>query len=258
MAALAACGFSATPGPPPSPTPSPILPSVPSQQPASPESPSDNQWSTYRNEEFNYRIDVAPNWEVDDSAKNEVIIFIGRSDGLAGLHVLALDWSGTRQAFAQRNYDFHRRRAKVLFETGSRAEVRLASGLPAERFEFRVQNDTRFCTERLVDILVLAGGRGYVLQGSVCEEAEPAYGGAIKAMQRSFNLESSRVAAPDQQLEPDCGGSQNTKTWLSPGLQRLVRRASLLWDDGGRCGLAATLGSTGRRQARPTLKLPGS
>ena len=140
---------------------------------------------------------------------NEVIIFIGRSNGVAGLHVLALDWFGTLEAFAQQNYDFHRRRAKVIFEPKAQVQVRLASGQPAERIEFRVRNDARFCTEILVDVLVMSGGRAYVLQGSVCEEAEKTYGPMIEAMQRSFKLELSRAVAPDWMMMPDAQPVQN-------------------------------------------------
>lgn len=209
-ATLIACGVSSTPSSSPFPTEGSASSGVPYQQPpsrppetsslepGSPESLSASQWSAYRNEEFNYTIDVAPNWKVDDSAKDEVILFIDRSDGVAGLHVLALAWSGTREAFTQRNYEFHRRRARVMFEAGTPSQVRLESGLLAERSEFRVQNGTSFCTEQLVDILVLAGGRGYVLQGSVCEEAESEYGETIEAMQRSFTLESGRVTVLDR------------------------------------------------------------
>ena len=156
------------------------------------------QWRTYQNPDFRYSIEVAPGWEIADAAKDEVIIFIGRPDGLSGLHILALNWSGTEEEFAQDNHNFHQRRAKVLFQPLSRTPVLMASGNMAEKFEYRVQNDSRFCIEHLVDVLLISGSSAYALQGSTCEEADALYSDIIKAMQRSFRLDSARAMIQGQ------------------------------------------------------------
>ena len=192
-----ACSTTSTP----SATPTVLSPS------ASPTSRSSvpDTWTTYRNDEHNYSIDIAPDWEVDDSNKDEVIIFIGRSQGQAGLHILVIDWSSSKEEFAQENYKFHQRRAKVLFEPISRSEVLMVSGASAERFEYLAQNEAKFCIELLVDILVVARTRAYALQGTACQGSAPLYLGAIERMQRSFTLDSGQ-AIDIQDLTVDAGG----------------------------------------------------
>ena len=154
------------------------------------------QWRTFRNEEFRYSIQIPPDWIVDDDDKNEVIIFIGRSNGLAGLHILAFDWTSTFDEFVRDNHRFHRRRAAVLFEPLSSTQVEMATGPTARRVEYRVQNDFRFCIELLVDYLLVAGNLSYALQGSICEGAEELYGADIDTMQRSFRLDSDLAMVP--------------------------------------------------------------
>ena len=73
----------------------------------------------------------------------------------------------------------------------------MATGPTARRVVYRVQNDSRFCTELLVDYLLLAGNRSYALQGSICEESEDLYGADMETMQRSFRLDSDLAAAPE-------------------------------------------------------------
>ena len=153
-------------------------------------------WHTYRNEEFRYAIDIPPDWTVDDTAENEVIIFIGRSNGLAGLHILALDWTSTIDEFVRENHRFHQRRAAAYFEALSSAQVKMASGPTARRVLYRVQNDARFCTELLLDYLLLAGNISYALQGSICEGSESLYGADMEKMQRSFRLDSDLAMVP--------------------------------------------------------------
>ena len=155
-----------------------------------------DQWRTYRNEEFRYAIDIPPDWTVDDTAKNEVIIFIGRSNGLAGLHILALDWTSTIDEFVRENHRFHQRRAAAYFEALSSAQVKMANGPTARRVQYRVQNDARFCTELLLDYLLLAGNVSYALQGSICEGSEGLYGADMEKMQRSFRLDSDLAMVP--------------------------------------------------------------
>ena len=191
---LAGCGASPTPGDTPSASPLPLLSATPA--------PTPDTWSKYRNPKYNYVIEIAPDWTIDDSSTDEVIIFIGRSQGLAGLHVLALDWSGTLEEFARENFSFHQRRARVLFEPISRSRVQMASGPTAERFEYRVQNEARFCVEHLVDLLLLAGGQAYALQGTACESAVPLYLSLIEAMQRSFTLAAGRAMAQARSSSP--------------------------------------------------------
>ncbi len=72
----------------------------------------------------------------------------------------------------------------------------MATGPTARRVEYRVQNDLRFCTELLVDYLLVAGNLSYALQGSICEGAEDLYGADIEAMQRSFKLDSDLAMGP--------------------------------------------------------------
>ena len=155
-----------------------------------------NQWRTFQNQEFRYSIEIPPDWIVDDSAKNEVIIFIGRSNGLAGLHILAFDWTSTIDDFVLENHRFHLRRAAVLFEPLSSTRVEMATGPTARRVVYRVQNDSRFCTELLVDYLLVAGNLSYALQGSICEGAEDLYGADMETMQRSFRLDSDIAMGP--------------------------------------------------------------
>ena len=154
------------------------------------------QWRTFRNEEFRYSIEIPLDWIVDDDDKNEVIIFIGRSNGLAGLHILAFDWTSTIDEFVRENHRFHLRRAAVLFEPLSRTLVKMATGPTARRVVYRVQNDSRFCTELLVDYLLVAGNLSYALQGSICEGAEDLYGADMETMQRSFRLDSDLAMVP--------------------------------------------------------------
>ena len=73
--------------------------------------------------------------------------------------------------------------------------MQLASGPTAERFAYRVQNETRFCVEYLVDLLLLSGGQAYALQGTVCESAVPLYLSLVEVMQRSFTPASDRAMA---------------------------------------------------------------
>jgi hypothetical protein len=164
--------------------------STPAQNSASPA----KEWRTYHNSDYGYTIRVAPDWEINESSKDEVIIFIDRQRGLAGLHILAVNWSQTPEEFADSFISFHQRRAKVLFEPVSRNPIMLASGARAEQFRYRIQNASEFCVEYLFDVLLLAGRRGYALQGSVCEEAAPLYLDVIETMQQSFALDSGRAS----------------------------------------------------------------
>ena len=182
---LAACG----PGPAPRQSQEPTT-TPPLQNAAS----TAKEWRTYHNSDYGYTIRVAPDWDINESSKDEVIIFIGVQRGLAGLHILAVNWSETAEEFADSFISFHQRRAKVLFEPVSRNAITMASGARAEQFRYRIQNASEFCVEYLFDVLLLAGRRGYALQGSVCEEAAPLYMEAIETMQHSFTLDSGRAS----------------------------------------------------------------
>lgn len=149
-----------------------------------------DQWSTFRNEEFRYSILIPPNWTVDDKTKNEVIIFVDRSNGLAGLHILALDRAFTMDEFVRENNKFHQDRAAEYFEAMSSTPIEMANGHYAHRLGYRVQNHPSFCVEILMDYLMVAGNLSYALQGSICEAAEGLYGQEMEAMQRSFRLDS--------------------------------------------------------------------
>ena len=155
-----------------------------------------DRWRTFRNEEFRYSIEIPPNWTINDTAKNEVIISIGPANGQAGLHILALDFSSTIDEFVKENHLFHQRRAAAYFETLSSTQVEMANGLTARRVAYRVQNHPRFCTEFLMDYLLLAGDLSYALQGSICEGAEGLYGEEMEIMQRSFHLDSDLAMIP--------------------------------------------------------------
>jgi hypothetical protein len=187
VAVMAACG----PGPAPGQSPEPIT-SPPAQGAASPA----KEWRTYHNRDYGYTIRVAPDWRINESSKDEVIIFIDRQTGLAGLHILALNWSQTAEEFVDSMVDFHHRRSKALFEPVSRNAIMMASGARAEQFRYRIQTASKFCVEHVVDVLLVAGRRGYALQGAVCEEAAPVYMKAIETMQRSFALDSGRASLP--------------------------------------------------------------
>ena len=149
-----------------------------------------DQWSTFRNEEFRYSILISPKWTVDDQTKNEVIIFVDRSNGLAGLHILALDRTFTMDEFVQENNKFHQDRAAEYFEALSSIPIEMANGPIAQRLGYRVQNHSSFCVEILLDYLLVAGNLSYALQGSVCEGAEGLYGQEMETMQRSFRLDA--------------------------------------------------------------------
>ena len=155
-------------------------------------------WATYRNDRFSYRVDVAPEWSIDESDKDEVIIFVDRPDGLAGLHILTLGWSGTAGEFADETVKFHRRRAMERFEIVSRSQIVMDSGLVAERIEMSVQNESRFCVERLVDLVMVVESRAFALQGSVCETVADSYLEDMQLMQLSFTVEApqARNASP--------------------------------------------------------------
>ena len=150
-------------------------------------------WTVYRSDKHRYTIDVPPNWQTDDSDPDEVVFFVEQSSGLAGLHILTLDWPGTSEDLSLQNFNFHIRRAGVMFQPGLPTLVKMNSGISAERAEFRVLNDARFCTELLVDVLLVADKRGYILQGSVCENFDQIYGSTIEEMQQSFKLISERA-----------------------------------------------------------------
>ena len=179
------------------PTPGAKLPASPLPLPSATPAPTPENWVKYRNPEHNYVINIAPDWTINDRSTDEVIIFIGRSQGLAGLHVLALDWTRTLEEFARENFSFHQRRAKVIFEPISRSRMQLASGPTAERYEYRVQNGARFCVEHLVDLMLLSGGQAYALQGTVCESAVPLYLGLIEMMQQSFTPAADLAILPN-------------------------------------------------------------
>lgn len=155
-----------------------------------------NEWRTFRNEKFRYTIDVPPGWTIDESAKNEVIIAIGPANGQAGLHILALELTSTMNDFVLENHRFHQRRAAVYFETLSSDEVQMTNGPTARRVAYRIQNDRRFCTEILIDYLLLAGNLSFALQGSMCMGAEGLFGEDLEIMQRSFRLDSDLAMAP--------------------------------------------------------------
>lgn len=180
----AACGPGSAPGQTPEPTTSP-----PAQDAAAPA----REWRTFHNPDYQYTIRVAPDWEINESSKDEVIIFIGRQSGLAGLHILAVNWSQTAEEFVNSMINFHQRRSKELFEPVSRNAITMASGARAEQFRYRIQTASKFCVEHLVDVLLVAGPRGYALQGTACEEAVPLYLQAIETMQQSFALDSGRA-----------------------------------------------------------------
>jgi len=155
-----------------------------------------DQWRTFRNDEFLYSIEIPPDWAINDTAKNEVIISIGPANGQAGLHILALELSATLDEFVRENHLFHQRRAAAYFEPLSSAQVEMTNGLTAVRVAYRVQNDPRFCTEVLLDYLLLAGDLSYALQGSICEGAQGLYGVDMETMQRSFRLDSDLAMTP--------------------------------------------------------------
>lgn len=157
---------------------------------------SADEWRTYHNDELGYSVQVPPSWTIDDTDKNEVIIFVGPSNGLAGLHILALDWTSTLDQFVVESDRFHQRRAVAQFEALSDHQVEMATGLTARRLEYRVQNDSRFCVEILVDYLLVAGNLSYALQGSVCESALELYAEDTEKMQLSFKLDSDLAMAP--------------------------------------------------------------
>ena len=155
-----------------------------------------DQWSTFRNEEFRYSIQVPPDWSINETDKNEVIISIGPANGQAGLHILALEFTSTIDDFVRENHLFHQRRAAAYFEPLSNEEVQMSNGPTARRVAYRVQNDLRFCPEILLDYLLLAGNLSFALQGSVCEDAQSLFGEDMETMQRSFRLDSDLAAAP--------------------------------------------------------------
>ena len=161
-----------------------------------------DQWRTFRNEEFRYSIEIPPDWTVNDTAKNEVIISIGPLNGQAGLHILALDWSATIDEFVLENHLFHQRRAAAYFEPLASAQVEMTNGTTVLRVAYRVQNDPRFCTEFLLDYLLLAGNLSYALQGSICEGAEGLFGEDMETMQRSFRLDSDLAMVPANPRSP--------------------------------------------------------
>jgi len=179
--------------------------SIPATHPSTPastavEAGAARDWRTYRNDRFGYRVDVAPDWSIDESSKDEVIIFVGRSDGLAGLHILTVGWSGTAGEFAEENVKFHRRRAMERFEIVARSQIVMDSGLVAERIEMLVQNESRFCVEHLVDLVMVVEGRAFALQGSVCESVADSYLEDLQVMQHSFTVEApqARNTSPRQ------------------------------------------------------------
>jgi hypothetical protein len=192
VAVMAACGTDPAPGQPQVPTASP-----PVQATASPA----KEWRTFHNRDYQYTIRVAPDWEINESSKDEVIIFIGSQSGQAGLHILAVNWSQTAEEFFDSMISFHQRLAKVLFEPILRNAIMLESGARADQFRYRIQNASQFCVEHLVDVLLVAGQRGYALQGSVCEEAAPLYVDVIEAMQQSFALDLG-LASLDSPTHP--------------------------------------------------------
>lgn len=189
---VAACGTGSAPGQSPPPTTPP-----PVQDAAS----SPKEWRTYHNRDYQYTIQVAPDWDINESNKDEVIIFIGRQSGLAGLHILAVNWSQPAEAFVDSMISFHQRRSKELFEPVSRNVIMMASGARAEQFRYRIQTASKFCVEHLIDVLLVAGRRGYALQGTACEEAASLYIEAIETMQQSFALDSGR-ASLDSAIRP--------------------------------------------------------
>lgn len=162
LGAVMACGQTQTPTPATEPASSPHPQASPTAEPnPSPTaslSPVDaDQWSTYRNEEFRYSIDIPPGWTVNDAAKDEIIITIGPLNGQAGLHVLAFDFDTTIDEFVLENHLFHQRRAVALFESLSSTEIEMGNGESARRAAYRVQNDPSFCIEFLLDYLLKAG-----------------------------------------------------------------------------------------------------
>ncbi len=78
----------------------------------------------------------------------------------------------------------------------------MVTGPTAQRVEYRVQNDSRFCVELLVDYLLVAGNMSYALQGSICEGAEDLYGADMETMQRSFRLDSDLAMVPANPYSP--------------------------------------------------------
>ena len=201
LGAVMACGQTQTPTPATEPASSSHPQASPTAEPnpshTASLSPVDaDQWSTYRNEEFRYSIDIPPGWTVNDAAKDEIIITIGPLNGQAGLHVLAFDFDTTIDEFVLENHLFHQRRAVALFESLSSTEIEMGNGESARRAAYRVQNDPSFCIEFLLDYLPKAGNLTYALQGSACEDAGDLFGVDLETMQRSFRLDSNLAKAP--------------------------------------------------------------
>lgn len=184
-----------TPSPQPTYTPPPTYSPLPTHTPfprptSTPTPPPMTQtaqakWTTYRNNEHGYVVNVAPGWTVDETDKNHIVIY---GDGqVAFFQVASVANPGiSLDQMADGYIQVIQSQPKALLELISRSQVTLPSGLAAASVTYRWQPATEYCIYRVAAVFVPVGSKVFALIQKVCEEAVELYQADLEAMQNNF------------------------------------------------------------------------
>ena len=158
--------------------------------------PTPAPWTTYRNDDYGYTIDIAPGWELDEET-NEGDASFWHEEGIGFIDIIAYDlgndWTLRGHAEAERGYlekQAHEEDWDV-FEIMA-FQKRQDAGREYYYLAYRRQSSDEYCLSDEVSLIFLSNfypskPYGFVANGGVCEHSLDLYGDERDAMLASFD-----------------------------------------------------------------------
>ena len=161
--------------------------------------PTPASWTTYRNDKYDYGIDIAPGWrleeETDDGKVSNTTFWNEDSSGLLDISAYSLSEDYTLKDLADWLRDILVEQAQEnswdVFEITS-FQKRQDNAREHYHLAYRWQSSDEYCVSDVVDRVFMSDffpskPYGFVVESSVCEDSLDLYGGELEAMLESFD-----------------------------------------------------------------------
>ena len=163
--------------------------------PATP-TPTPAPWTTYRNDDYGYTLDIAPGWNLDEVTDEGDATF-WHEDGIGLMEIFTYDlgsgWTLEEHAETEREFweESAHEEAWDLFEITA-FQKRQDAGREYYHMAFRRQGSEEYCVSNDVTRIFLSDfypskPYGFAIIISVCEESLALYGDEREAMLTSFD-----------------------------------------------------------------------
>ena len=157
--------------------------------------PTPGQWAQYRNDDFGYVVDIAPDWYLDEETDEGDATF-WNADGTGIMEIFAYelgsDWTLQEHADWERNYleELAGQESWDVFEVKS-FQKRQHGAYEYYIMAYRWRQSNEYCTSDNVDLIFLSDfypskPYGFVVRGNLCESSLGLHGESRDTMLSSF------------------------------------------------------------------------